>query len=212
MDVSKSDFDRVYFSQQIADPDRFDGVGNAGVHMDYIDAFLKLENIHHPDYVLDVGCGLGHMLEAVGKKWGNVYCEGIDSSQFAIQDATLTLKPFNCELKHMDLLKWVFELYSANSFGLGICMSVLQYLDDDAVHQVLNKLSNLTWLVYLTVPTDEEQRSMKTWGYVDPLAKSRTREQYIDLISPYFHFVGNRFLESKNQTCYYTIKERLFRF
>lgn len=111
--------------------------------------------------------------------------------------------------KYKDKIKDIDDIYNEfpclcyNKFdglyNLGICVSVLQYVKDDDVDIILNKLSKECDFLYFDVVTKEEYDIMKNGSTFDDkwAIKSRSRNWYLKIILKYWRIISNEILESK---------------
>jgi hypothetical protein len=110
-----------------------------------------------------------------------------------VKSTEITLLP-------VDMLTWCqSQRYSSDdAFDLGVCTSVLQYLSDPEIEQVVPILAQRVKYLYFTVPTDTELAYQTTeFDFYDRYAFSRTREEYRQMLGGHFTIVSNRVLESK---------------
>ena len=194
-----------------------DGIGNASLHADYIQALFALDAVPIKS-VLDVGFGLGHLFNAIVRRFKPYRAVGLEPSAYAFERGRRTIKaPFGTRLRllPMDVQTWCSQPRKPGRFDLTICTSVLQYLDDTQIRTVLPVLAERTRYMYLTVPTDVEARRMtESFDFADSYALQRTRDDYVSMIGDEFTFIGNRLLESKRHFDEHTtpFSELVYRF
>jgi SAM-dependent methyltransferase len=192
--------DEEYWESIYAQPQTMDGIFNATLHTDYLQALFRLDGVE-VNSVLDVGFGLGHLFNAVIKRFKPYRAVGIEPSDYAFAKARDTVHAApgtRLKLLPMDVQRWCSKPRKPMRFDLTLCTSVLQYLDDDSIRSVIPVLSRRTRYMYLTVPTDiEAQRMSSDYDFNDDYARHRTRLEYRELLEPHFTFVSNRLLESK---------------
>jgi SAM-dependent methyltransferase len=189
-----------YWESIYSEPQTMDGICNASLHADYIHALFALDAVQIKS-VLDVGYGLGHLFNAVLKRFKPYCAVGIEPSEYAFDRAASVIRaPHTTRLKllSMNVQTWCEKPRKPARFDLTLCTSVLQYLDDATVTAVLQVLAERTRFMYLTVPTYiEAQRMSSEYGFDDGYAIHRTRDEYRHLIDPHFTVIGSRLLESK---------------
>jgi hypothetical protein len=122
---------------------------------------------------------------------------GLEPSGHAFSKGKRLLKNYQVKLREEDLVSWC-NRKEKRVYDLGICTSIFQYLKNDEIRQVLPVISKKVKFLYFSVPTDLEQdRLKKELDFVDQYAFRRSREEYLDLITPHFTIVSSRILESK---------------
>ncbi len=195
-------FDKTYWEKNYSDPMSMDGIGNAKEHTRYLKSFLSVEHVEITS-VIDLGFGYGHLFREMLKAFIPYKAVGIEPSPYAFKKAKPDkLRPVeSTELKlyEEDLVTWCRTERKNNIFDLGICTSVLQYLTDQELKEVLPIISQRVRYLYLTVPTDVELgRQVSELDFKDEYAIHRTREKYQRLLRPHFTFLSSRILESKH--------------
>ena len=193
-------FDQAYWDANFAHPEVMDGIGNAREHARYLKSFFEVEGVEI-DTIADFGFGFGVLFREMLHLFSPSRALGIDPSEFAHQRAAeLQLDPYNridVALRRQRLEDWCTG--PEEEFDLGVCMSVLQYLDDQAIADCLPILADRVQYLYLTVPTDVElQRQIDECDFKDTWAIHRGRERYLELIAPSFTVVSSRVLESRS--------------
>ncbi len=205
-------FSKDYWNENYSNPLEMDNVGNRKLHLKYIKSFLALEYTDISS-LADYGFGLGYLFLEALKCFKPYRAYGLEPSELAFLKGEKRLKKFNCDqlpsmklkLEKIDLLDWAVASKKERQLGikikaydLGFCTSVFQYLSDEEISLVASELAHRNKIVYFSVPTDNElKKQREEVEFTDRFAIQRSREKYIELISPYFTFVGNRFLESK---------------
>jgi hypothetical protein len=214
-------FTEVYWSENYNEPDEMDGIVNAAQHARYIEAFFAVDYVDISS-IIDLGFGLGHLFEEVLKVFIPYRAMGIEPSEYAFEAVKMRgISPSDSTkftLKKWDLVKWADSMEGkkkAKWFDLGICTSVFQYLTDKELKKVIPVMSRQMKYLYLSVPTDYElERQVSDLEFKDRFAIHRTREEYLDFLTPYFTVIGSRILESKfhfnEETTHFT--DYLFRF
>lgn len=196
-------FDKTYWDKNYSQPMTMDGIGNAKEHVRYLKSFLAVEHVEITS-VVDLGFGYGHLFREMLKAFIPYRAVGIEPSPYAFKkakpDKLRPVESTDLKLYEEDLLTWCrTDRKKNNEFDLGICTSVLQYLTDKEIKEVMPVLSKRIKYLYLTVPTNVELgRQVSELEFKDEYAIHRTREQYQKLIRPYFTFVSSRVLESKH--------------
>ncbi|MEZ4269380.1 MAG: class I SAM-dependent methyltransferase [Myxococcota bacterium] len=197
--------DATYWRECYADPELMDGVFNAEDHAAYLDRLLALEGVTVRTMV-DLGFGLGHLTDAVIAVLRPREVEATEPSAWARERALarglgrvrLDGRPARPRIRSLDLAAWCAEPPPAAPFDLGVCTSVLHYLDDDALALVIPALAQRMRYLYLTLPTAHDlARQRADEDFNDRHAIGRTREQWWAALSPHFTCVANRLLESR---------------
>lgn len=205
-------FSQEYWKENYSNPLEMDNVGNRKLHLNYIKTFLALEYTDVSS-IADYGYGLGYLFLETLKTFKPYRAYGLEPSEIAFYAGEKRLKKFQEEkvpsmklkLEKIDLLDWAknYKLERKNNskvkiYDFGLCTSVFQYLSDEEISLVAEELSHANKILYFSVPTDNElKKQREEVEFTDRYAIRRSREKYIELLSPHFTFVGNRFLESK---------------
>lgn len=187
-------FDQSYWDTHYQDIKTIDGIGNVKDHSRYLLAYFNIEGFT-PESMVDLGFGTGHLMKEMARALKPRRIEGIEPSPPAFKRMKMPL----AKLHHEDLVTWARNPARARwAFDLGLCTSVLQYLTDKELKEVLPIMAKRCRYLYLTVPTDiEYKRQQSELQFSDSWARVRTREQYQKLIRPHFTFISSRILESK---------------
>ena len=154
------------FGKEYFDGDRLYGYGGYYYHSRFWQATVK----RFRDYcrlaedasVLDVGCAKGFMLHDFKQLMPNLTIAGIDISEYAIEHAIETVKPFlrvgNAkELPHED-----------NSFDLVISINTIHNLQPEECKQALREIQRVSRKhAFVTMDawrTEEERERMMKWN------------------------------------------------
>ena len=188
-------FDQSYWDTHYQDIKTIDGIGNVKDHSRYLLAYFNIEGFT-PESMVDLGFGTGHLMKEMARALKPRRIEGIEPSPPVFKRMKMPL----AKLHHEDLVTWARNPARARwAFDLGLCTSVLQYLSDKELKEVLPVMAKRCRYLYLTVPTDiEYKRQQSELQFSDSWARVRTREQYQKLIRPHFTFISSRILESKH--------------
>ncbi len=212
-------FSKDYWDVNYESPEEMDNIVNAKEHADYMRAIFALESIDISS-VVDLGFGLGVLFKEVLKTFKPYRACGIEPSRYPF-DLVSKKKLTNIEstkltLLNCDLVSWAMsEPKKEQTFDLGICTSVFQYLSEEEIKLVMPVLAKRVRYLYFSVPTDKELlRQISELEFKDEYAIHRSREKYVKLIKPYFTFISSRLLESKvhfdEESSHFT--DLLFRF
>jgi SAM-dependent methyltransferase len=193
-------FKKDYWDKNYSDPMSMDGIGNAKDHVRYLQTFLNIEHIDIST-IVDLGFGYGHLFREMLKAFKPHTAVGIEPSPYAFKKVKLEkLRPVastSLKLYDQDLLTWAKKTQK-ETFDLGICTSVFQYLSDKDLKVILPIMAKRIRYLYLTVPTDIEfERQISELDFKDEYAIHRSREKYQRMIRPHFTFLSSRILESK---------------
>jgi hypothetical protein len=194
-------FDKTYWDKNYSDPMSMDGIGNAKEHVNYLKAFFAVEHFQ-VNSMVDLGFGYGHLFRHMLRAFLPHTAVGIEPSEFAFKKAHVNkwrpVESTDLKLYQEDLVSWCRTSRRPTVFDLGICTSVLQYLKNNELKEILPILSKRVRYLYLTVPTDVELgRQVSELDFRDEYAIHRGRETYQRLLRPHFTFVSARVLESK---------------
>lgn len=197
-----SGFDKKYWDKNYSDPMSMDGIGNAKEHVRYLEAYLKIEHVD-VSTIVDLGFGYGHLFREMLRTFKPYRAVGIEPSPYAFKKVKPEkLKPVSStdlKLYEEDLITWCRTKRKENTFDLGICTSVFQYISDKDLKEIIPILAKRIKYLYLTVPTDIElKRQISELEFKDEYAIHRSREKYQKLLRPHFTFISSRILESKS--------------
>lgn len=194
-------FDKTYWDKNYSDPMSMDGIGNAKDHVRYLQSFLAIEHVD-VSTIVDLGFGYGHLFREMLRAFKPHSAVGIEPSPYIFKKAKPDkLRPVpstDLRLYEEDLISWCRTKRKNNTFELGICTSVFQYIPDKELKEIIPILAKRIKYLYLTVPTDVELgRQVSELDFKDEYAIHRSREKYQKLLRPHFTFVSARVLESK---------------
>lgn len=154
------------FGREYFDGDRLYGYGGYYYHPRFWRATVR----HFREYyrlgedagVLDVGCAKGFMLHDLKKLLPNLTVAGIDISQYAIQHAVETVKPFLRVGNAKELL------YEDDSFDLVISINTIHNLPLEECKQALREIQRVARKhAFITVDawrTEEERQRLMKWN------------------------------------------------
>lgn len=195
-------FSKEYWDVNYSEPEEMDGIINADKHAQYAKSFFDVDYVD-VNSVIDFGYGLGYLFKAFLKEFIPYRAAGIEPSEHAFQSVSAkdlkSVASTKLTLENTDLVSWSKKHRNTDKwFDLGICTSVFQYLTDEEIEEVLPVMAENVKYLYFSVPTDVELgRQVDELEFKDEYAIHRTREEYYQLISPYFTFLSSRILESK---------------
>lgn len=141
----------------------------------FIAAYLRYLNVPVTS-VLDIGCGLGQILNALAGEFPNARTQGVEVSSYLCQ----TYGWQNANVQD----------FRAPAYDLVICNDVLGYLSKKSVREAVKNLALLTTsALYLSVLTEEDQ-AICDQEHTDLDQKIRPAQWYKDLLSKHFIAVG----------------------
>ena len=154
------------FGKDFFDGDRDNGYGgyyyNERFWVNVIPDFIKFYNLKDNDKILDIGCGKGFMLYDFKKANPNFKVEGIDISEYAIENSKPEIKN---SLKVGDAKKLN---YKDNSFDLVISITTVHNLDLKECKEALKEMERISKQhKFLTVDAysdEKEKEQMYSWN------------------------------------------------
>ncbi len=154
------------FGKEYFDGNRLYGYGGYSYHSRFWQATVKrfrdYYNLQENASVLDVGCGKGFMLHDFKELMPNLTIAGIEISEYAIEHAIKTVKPF-LRLGNAKGLP-----YEDNSFDLVISINTIHNLGLEECKQALREIQRVTRKhAFITVDawrTEQEQKRMMKWN------------------------------------------------
>ncbi len=154
------------FGKEYFDGDRLYGYGGYSYHPRFWQATVKrfrdYYQLAEDASVLDVGCGKGFMLHDFKELMPNLTIAGIDISEYAIEHAIETIKPFLRVGNARELL------YEDSSFDLVISINTIHNLPLEECKQALCEIQRVTRQhAFITVDawrTEEEKERLLKWN------------------------------------------------
>jgi hypothetical protein len=196
----EKDFEKDYWQANYSEPEEMDGIWNAKDHALYVESLFRLDGVKISS-IIDFGFGLGDLLLAFIKVFSPYRYAGIEPSKFAYDKAVKKFRRKGLEqkfFKTQDFVNWcVTNESSKKAYDLGICTSVIQYMNDKDLAYCMKIASQNIRYLYLTGPTDKElDKQIDELEFKDEYAIRRSSKQYKKLISPHFTIISSRVLES----------------
>ena len=185
-----------YFEQIYAPGESIDGDHNARAHAQYLYHLLQLVQVEVGS-LADFGCGKGRLLYELLRIFAPRRVVAIDSSQYAIRYLRQQswLQKYSLKPKRQDLVDFSVP---KRAFDLGVCNSVLQYVEEAEVKTIIAKLAHSCRYLYLHVPCQEDYEILQQQlDFSDPWAKARPVQFYESLLQPYFVRVSWGLWESR---------------
>jgi len=201
-ELGSKGFSRLYWDKNYSDPEEMDNIGNANLHVRYIQSLFHLEYLEI-NSIIDLGFGLGYLFNEAIKAFNPYRAYGIEPSTHAYQLAKKVItKPEETtkfKIENIDLLTWAKKVKESDkAFDLGICTSVFQYLSDEELEVIVPAIAKNVRFLYFSVPTNIEFKRQKLeYDFFDEFAIHRKKSFYLKLLRPHFTFISSRLLESK---------------
>ena len=166
---SKSEHDRALarkFGKEFFDGDRSHGYGGFTYNQRFwepvVPTFQNHWNINSDNSLLDIGCAKGFMMYDFQRLIPGMKVEGIDISEYAIQNGIEEMKPFMKVASADDLP------FEDNAFDYAISITTLHNFDDDNLIKALREISRVAkYGSFITVDAyrnDEEKERMYAWN------------------------------------------------
>lgn len=137
-------FDKAYYDRYYRDArTRVTSPAATRRQAGFIAAYLSYLELS-PRSILDLGCGTGILLRALGKHFPGARLTGVELSDYVCR-------------RHGWLQGSVVDFQAEQPFDLVICNDVLAYLDDSDCSRALGNLASLTGAaLFLGVLTEED--------------------------------------------------------
>ena len=127
-----------------------------------IPGFQEHFNLSQKNSVLDVGCAKGFMMHDMAKLIPGITVEGIDISEYAIENAIEDMKPY---VNVGNAKKLIFE---DNYFDVVISINTVHNLEEDECGQALQEIERVArGKSFITVDAyndNEEKEAMLSWN------------------------------------------------
>ncbi|MCX7997328.1 MAG: class I SAM-dependent methyltransferase [Leptospiraceae bacterium] len=191
-----------------------DGLFNSYLHAKYAKSLFDLVD-YKISTLCDIGFGLGFMLRDFCKVFKPKFVLGLEPSFYCIEKLQkhTWYKKLNLVIINNTFQNWDATHYKKEPFDLTVINSVIQYFPSTTLEADIQKLSEISKFVYLTLPTKKDYIEMKKeLNFVDPYANARTGKFYKKLFSKYFYFISYNLLESKCNSKESPFTYELFRF
>jgi len=154
------------FGKEFFDGDRSHGYGGFSYNSRFwepvISTFKKYYNLDANSKILDVGCAKGFMLYDFQKAIPGISVEGIDISEYAIENAKEEVKK---SLKVADARQLPFE---DNTFDLVISITTLHNFTEEDMKIALKEIMRVTRKdAFITLDAyrdDDEKKRMEAWN------------------------------------------------
>ena len=166
---SKSEDDRALarkFGKEFFDGDRSHGYGGFSYNPRFwepvVPTFQSHWDIVPGDSLLDIGCAKGFMMYDFHRLIPGIEVEGIDISDYAIENGMEDMKPFMQVASADDLP------YGDNSFDYAISITTLHNFDDDNLIKALKEIERVSkkgsFITVDAYTNDEEKERMHAWN------------------------------------------------
>lgn len=166
---AKTDADRQLarqFGKAFFDGDRSHGYGGFHYHPRFwqpvVPTFQQFYNLNAQHSLLDVGCAKGFMLHDFAELIPGITVQGIDISEYAIEQAMLDIKPY---VQVANALELPFD---DNSFDLVVSVNTVHNLAQSECEQALLEIDRVSkGHSFITVDAyrnDAEKERMLAWN------------------------------------------------
>lgn len=154
------------FGKEFFDGDRSHGYGGFGYNSRFwepvIPTFKEYYHLNSNSKILDVGCAKGFMLYDFQRLIPGISVQGIDISEYAIENAKEEVKEF---LQVADARRLPFE---DNSFDLVISITTLHNFNEEDMEIALKEIMRVTkkdaFITLDAYRNDEEKARMEAWN------------------------------------------------
>ena len=154
------------FGKEFFDGERRYGYGGYSYNSKYwepvIPYFLKQYSLGESSRILDVGCGKGFMLYDFTRLIPGISVNGIDVSEYAIQNSIPEIRE-NLEIGCASKLP-----YEDNAFDIAISINTIHNLDREKCKLALQELERVSragsFIIVDAYRTDNEKERMEAWN------------------------------------------------
>ena len=205
--------DETYWDSLYGDSYDIDGVFNANKHAKYAFSLLSLMETKVQS-LGDFGFGKGVLLREFVKVFRPARIIAVEPSPERVEElrSKAWIQKTHIQIHNSTLQEFNPPYMKYAPLDLAICNSVFQYIQDNEIKSLTEKLASMTRFLYFTVPTKiYYERMKKQIAFSDPYAYSRSTEFYRKILSKYFHFVSFNLMESKIQSSP-IFEEEIFKF
>jgi len=173
----------MQFGKEYFDGDRIYGYGGYGYlprfWTDTVKYIKETYQLADNDKVLDVGCAKGFMMHDFKLHMPNLQIKGVDLSEYAIENAIDTMKPF---IQVANAKELPFE---KNEFDLVLGINVIHNLPREECKQALQEIQRVTkkhaFVMVDAWHTEEEKIRLQNWVL--------TAKTYMH-VNDWIHFFG----------------------
>ncbi len=188
-------FDRAYYQRYYRNPvTRAVTPGEFARMAEFLAAYLRYLDID-VRRILDIGCGIGSLLRALGRRFPRARTSGVEPSEYL-----------------RERYRWepgsVATYEARTPFDLVVCNDVLQYLDDRDATQAISNLASLSrGALYLGVLTAEDWAENCDRARTDPDVVLRKAAWYRRRLHRHFVEVGGGlFLKAELELPYWELE------
>ena len=154
------------FGKEFFDGERIYGYGGYSYHSRFwqpvVPAFQKYYELTSQNSILDIGCAKGFMLYDFTQLIPGIKVQGIDLSEYAIENAIEPIRPFVMVADAKSLP------FPDHSFDLIVSINTVHNLPLEECKQALREIQRVTKKdAFITVDAyrnDEERRAMEMWN------------------------------------------------
>lgn len=173
----RQDFDKAYYDRFYRNPrTRAVSPAAAARQATFIAGYLRYLEVP-VRRILDIGCGLGTVLQALGEAFPGARTEGVERSEYLCEEHGYTQGS-------------VVDFSAKTPFDLVVCNDVVAYLTDRECARAINNLAQLSRsAVFLGVLTAEDW-ALCDQDRTDPDQYLRTRDWYLRRLNRHFVNVG----------------------
>ena len=174
--MARTRFDQAYYERFYEHPaTRAGTVASAKRHAAFVASYLR--HLELPvSSILDLGCGLGRLLRALGREFPKASTTGVDVSEYL------------CERYRWEQASAAD--YAGEPVDLVVCIDVLSYLNDEDCSRALANIARLAKVAAVVSVVTEEDRSICDFNRTDRAQQLRPAAWYRRRLSRSFQSLG----------------------
>ena len=154
------------FDKEFFDGDRKHGYGgynyNEKFWNEVVSDFVDYYKLNDGSKILDVGCGKGFMVYDFKRLYPNFKVQGIDISNYAIQNGMAEIK------QHLSVASCEDIPFEDNYFDLVISINTIHNLDEEGCAKSLEEICRVSkkhkFIIVDAYSSDEEKERMFAWN------------------------------------------------
>ncbi len=174
----RNDFNKAYYDRFYRDPGtRAVSPAAARKQAAFIASFLRYTEVP-VRRIVDIGCGLGHVLAALEDEYPKARVLGVEYSQYLCR-------------KYGWQQGSVVDFQSKQPYDLVVCNDVIAYLDDKSCSEAITNLARLTRSAAFLGILTQEDWELCDQDRTDPDQYLRPKAWYQRRLAKHFVSVGN---------------------